>query len=315
MPKVTVVIPVYNGEKYVGDAIESVLNQTYKDWELIVVDDGSTDRTANVVNRYVAKNPRKINYIYQTNQGVSVALNEGILHGKGKYIALMGHDDRWLPKKLEKQVSILEKRRSFGLVCSATYVIDSLGQRNDLWRKPKAYQATYQDLRNKNFIYALTVLIRKTCLDKVGLHDENIRYVQDYDLWLRLGQKYRIYYLDEPLAEYRVHDTNLTKNTYGFFQDYLKIFRKTEVVGDLPVRQRRKLLAKKCYKFGKKLRDQKKYKQSAKAFLWALYYDPIVGRDYWSKEFENKRFTLPLRIANTYWLVILNLVQSLQQGT
>ncbi|MCK4248925.1 MAG: glycosyltransferase family 2 protein, partial [Candidatus Omnitrophica bacterium] len=119
--KVSVIIPVYNSEKFIRETIESVLNQTYYDFEIITVDDGSTDKSADIINSF---NDKRISYVYQKNQGISGARNTAISESKGEYIALLDHDDLWLPQKLEKQIPLLENNDKVGLVYSDCYNVD-----------------------------------------------------------------------------------------------------------------------------------------------------------------------------------------------
>lgn len=125
MPKVSVIIPVYNCENFIEETLKSVLSQTYKDFEVIVVDDDSKDRTGEIVN--VIKDKRIV-YIHQENGGVSMARNNGILNSKGEYIALLDHDDLWLPEKLERQMPTLESNSKIGLVYSDCHIVDSKGR-------------------------------------------------------------------------------------------------------------------------------------------------------------------------------------------
>ena len=203
MPKVSVIIPTYNSAQYIAEAIESVLAQTYKDYEIIVVDDGSIDNTREVLKPFMDK----IIYVYKENGGQASARNLGIKMSKGEYIAFLDSDDIWLPQKLELQVELLDSRPEVGLVYSDNYRftddegIIGLGSQ----RVQGLSGMVFNSLFLKNFIPTLTVMVRRKCLDDVGLFDESkhIVHSEDYDLWLRIAKKYEIAYIDKPLAKYR----------------------------------------------------------------------------------------------------------------
>ena len=127
MPKVSVIIPIYNAEKFISGTIESVIAQTYQDWEIIAVDDGSTDKTPEILTKYKKKLSSNLQVITQENSGVSIARNKGIPAARGEYIAFLDHDDLWTPEKLEKQVKLLDSNKELGLVYSDSYVIDECG--------------------------------------------------------------------------------------------------------------------------------------------------------------------------------------------
>ncbi|MCS7305026.1 MAG: glycosyltransferase [Thermoguttaceae bacterium] len=207
-PLVSVVIPVYNGEAYVGQAIESVLAQTWPHIELIVVNDGSTDGSAEVIGRY----RDRLLLVEQTNQGVAAARNAGIQRAKGELIALLDQDDWWRPEKLARQVPLLLNNPRVGLVHTA---VDHYDQDRQQWVGPLNPQARperlvgqcFRQLLLENQIYNSTVLIRAEALRQVGLCDLSIQgnTVQDYDLWLRIARHWDLAYVPEPLVVFRIH--------------------------------------------------------------------------------------------------------------
>ena len=212
MPKVSVIIPAYNCERFIGETIKSVLSQTYQDFEVLVIDDGSEDKTQEIVKGI---NDPKIVYIHhEENSGVSVARNNAITKSRGEYIALLDHDDLWLPEKLERQVPILESDPKVGLVYSDCYIIDLNGHilgRNFQDHHPHRGEV-FPDLFLDNFIPCLTVLIRKDALDRVGLFNPEFSIAEEYDLFLRIAEVYKVDFVDLPLAKYRLHETNFSKN-------------------------------------------------------------------------------------------------------
>ncbi|OGW78006.1 MAG: hypothetical protein A3C51_01665 [Omnitrophica bacterium RIFCSPHIGHO2_02_FULL_46_20] len=203
-PMVSVVIPTFNGEKYLEDAILSVFAQTYKDYELIIVDDGSKTRE---VEKICKKYYDRLKYIRQENRGISAARNNGIVNSNGKYIALLDDDDLWAPEKLEKQVKYYEelKRqgRNVGLIYTGHQVI---GEDNEV-QSSFLYKSSGYNYKILLFIDFIgtpsSVMVDKAVLDDVGTFDEALARSQDFDLWLRIAEKYEIYSINEFLIKYR----------------------------------------------------------------------------------------------------------------
>lgn len=211
MPRVTVVIPTYNRAQFIAEAIQSVLEQTFRDFELIVVDDGSTDDTAAVVSRFT--DPR-LRYIYQTNQERSAARNHGLRLARGEYVAFLDSDDVWLPAKLEHQVALLDARPAMGLVYTGAYIFE--GQCTFMEQRPRCRGEVLKALLMEDNVVcgsASTALVRRACFDSVGSFDENLRACEDWDMWLRLAAGgYEFDFVPQPLARCRVHGTNTQKD-------------------------------------------------------------------------------------------------------
>lgn len=223
MPKVSVIIPIYNAEKFISETIESVMAQTYPDWEIIAVDDGSTDKTPEILKEYKKKLPKKLHVITQKNSGVSIARNTGVSDAKGEYIAFLDHDDLWLPEKLEKQVKVLDSNKELGLLYSDSYMIDERGNlkkdtlissimsRNIL--RIKMFRGNIlNELFCVDFIPLLTTIVRKDTFDKVGMFNPEYKISEDYDLFLRIAQLYTVDFIERPLAKYRIHSRGISKN-------------------------------------------------------------------------------------------------------
>jgi glycosyltransferase involved in cell wall biosynthesis len=209
-PTVSVNLCCYNGEKYLEEALQSVLLQTYKDWELVVVNDGSTDSTERIIKSHMAAG-KPIVYHYQENAGLGSARNKALQLSSGRYIALIDQDDMWLPEKLEKQVRAFEVDRSLGLVYSDTYFIDQDGKELGTAFKrspPPAGDPFVGLLTHRNFMPCLTVLVRREAAQDVRGFNEKLKYVEDYDLFLRIALKYKVSCIPEPLAKYRIHAGN-----------------------------------------------------------------------------------------------------------
>lgn len=201
-PKVSVVIPTYNRAHTLSKSLNSVLNQTYQNFEIIIVDDGSSDNTEDVIRNFQKKDKRIIYVKHEKNKGQSAAENTGIKIAKGDYIAFQDSDDEWLPKKLEKQIKLIEKSPSdLGVVY--TGLLRIMGNKRiyvpGSWVKQKDGYI-YNELLKGNFVSTPTILARKECFQKLGMFDERLKALQDWDLVLRFSKFYKFGFIDEPLV-------------------------------------------------------------------------------------------------------------------
>lgn len=216
-PKVSVIIPSYNRAHFVGEAIQSILDQTFPDFEVIVVDDGSTDNTKDVVTSF--KDPR-VKYTFQENRGIAAARNTGIKATSGEYVAFLDSDDLWLPQHLELKVRLLDSRPEVALVCSDNYVVDYRTGTNlgTFWHRIRVNpeRASRQPLREllseECFISLQSTLVRRSVFAEVGYLDESLRLYDDWDICVRIAQRFSIETIDMPLVTYRVHGTNPSKD-------------------------------------------------------------------------------------------------------
>lgn len=222
MPKVSVIIPAYQCELFIKETLDSIFSQTYKDFEVIVVNDGSSDNTAQILLDY---QPKQNLFVFeQSNLGPSAARNNGIKRCSGEYIAFIDADDLWLPDKLEKQVAILEQNPETILVYSDTFFFDINKWKDTSFDFAPPYKGMiFEQLFVNNFIPLLTVLIRRNTLDKVGLFDEEIIGPEDYDLWLRSSQFGKVDFINEPLAVYRINFGQLSKKKLRMIQNILRV--------------------------------------------------------------------------------------------
>jgi len=206
MPKVSVLIPTYNAGEFICQAIDSVLAQTYTDFEIIVVDDGSTDDTRERLAAYGST----IRYVHQENRERSAARNHGIRLAGGEFIAFLDADDRWLPQKLAKQLVLLERQQELDLVYSWAQAFYGDRQWPRIlgtdFEKLEGLEA-FEGLLLGKSIPTLTVVARKKCLQDVRLFDEAIVIGEDWDLWLRIALQFRIGFVPEVLADYRLTGT------------------------------------------------------------------------------------------------------------
>lgn len=206
---VSVVIPAYNAERTLAAAIESVLGQTYRDLEIIVVDDGSADGTAGVAARF----GEDVRCIRQKNAGAAAARNAGILAAQGDAIALLDADDLWLPEKLERQVAFLDAHPAVGAVqCGARFVDDAL--RTLEVRPCRADRdALWEVLHFRNLpAFPSALVLRRSCLDQVRLFDTSLAILEDWDMAIKTARHCGLASLPEPLVLYRVHRGNRSRD-------------------------------------------------------------------------------------------------------
>ena len=222
----SVVTPCYNGARYIGETIESVLAQTYPRWEMIVVDDGSTDGSGGVVAPYAEADGR-IRYVRQENAGSAAARNNGIRRARGQYIALLDADDVWSPRFLERQIAFMRERGAVCVACSYDH-IDS--ESRPILRTTVAKDViTLRDMRVMNRIGCLTGLYDCSRHGKVYLREELRSIRDDYAYWYEIVALEGVAYGNrEPLARYRVLGDSTTgkkgrlvRHQYGFYRDYL----------------------------------------------------------------------------------------------
>jgi len=205
MPRVSIIIPTFNLARYIGRTLESVFAQTYTDYEVIVVDDGSTDDTRQVLARYAGR----LQYLYQGNRGVAAARNIALDKATGELIAYLDADDMWYPQKLEKQVDFLDRHEECGVVHSDTAVIDEsdriiYSEFNRQMHRDVPQGQCLMPLLQRCHIQPLTVMERRDCVEQTGGFDERLRGVDDYMRWILLAiEGVEFGYIDEPLAMYR----------------------------------------------------------------------------------------------------------------
>ena len=213
MPKVSVIIPTYNRLPMLKEGVESVLAQDFEDFELIVVDDGSTDGTADEITRYGGR----VKLLrHQENRGVSAARNSGILHARGKYIGFLDSDDLWVKGKLKIQVAFLDENPQYPL-CYTDEIWIRRGKRvNPMLKHAKFSGWILEKCLPLCIISPSSALMRKTLFSKVGLFDEALPVCEDYDLWLRVSVRFPIFFIDKRLIVKRGgHPDQLSNRSWG----------------------------------------------------------------------------------------------------
>ncbi len=203
-------MPVYNNERYLHAAIDSILRQTLKDLELVLLDDGSTDNSIDVVRTF--RDPR-IKLICLEHRGLPRVLNFGIQNAEGEYIARMDGDDIAIDTRLEKQVSFLNANPDVGIVGTYFHEIDEAGQVRATWVLPTDHESICKAMIKHSALAHPTVMMRRVVLETVGFYNEKLLGAEDYDLWIRISRSYRLANIPEPLLLWRVHESGFTSRT------------------------------------------------------------------------------------------------------
>ncbi|MFA5156164.1 MAG: glycosyltransferase [Candidatus Omnitrophota bacterium] len=223
MKKVSVIIPAYNKAAYTLSTVQSVIAQTYKDIEIIVVDDGSTDKTPEILRPF----RDSIKYIYKKNAGASSARNLGIRLASGQFIAFLDCDDLYLPDKLSVSIDYLIQNPQAGFVHTAAYFVDENDKVLRVFSHPNSKKTGWisESLILRNFICNSTVVARRTCIAKAGLFNESIFTPADWDMWLRFSEYCQAGYIDQPLTKYRIIGSYILNNIERAKNEELTVLR------------------------------------------------------------------------------------------
>jgi len=231
MPKVSIIIPTYNSSHFLARTVASVLRQSYTDWELLLIDDASSDQTVEIAEKLATADKRiKVYQLEYNSGGPATSKNLGWHKAQGEFIAFLDHDDEWLPEKLTQQLVILESSSDprLGLVSCSAYLKD------ESRRKSVVYQKNYQtaplaDLANGNFIISSScVLVKREVFQTVGGFDTTFKIFDDWDMWLRLAEAdYSFAFLETPLVNYLVHADNACRNNHRLDEEeFIKVYEK-----------------------------------------------------------------------------------------
>lgn len=221
-PLISIITPTYNRADFLGEAIDSVLAQTFDDFELIVVDDGSTDNTSSLVKEY---SDHRIRYFYQANQGQSVARNRALEKAKGEYICFLDSDNVWLENKLKKSLEVFKAHPKVDVVYADCILIDEDG--NELSRKNmKRYSGLIAKYMIKdNCVSMNTTMTKRECFNRFGGFDEDCKVADDYDLWLRFSGHYNFHYISEYFVNYRVMKNQISSDKKRRFDSNERIIK------------------------------------------------------------------------------------------
>jgi glycosyltransferase involved in cell wall biosynthesis len=216
MPEVSVIIPTYNSAQFLDEALQSVFDQTFKDFEVIVVDDGSTDQTKQVLDKY----GDRIRYIFQENGGPAKARNRGIKASSGKYVAFLDADDIWLPLKLKKQVNTFRHRPELAMVFTEHCLFNERGvYKTSLGKKKKLLKG---DIARNIFLHSgvatSTVMVRKDVFSEIGLFEEALYIAEDDNMWIRIAANFKVELIDESLLKHRSHPQSIMTDKRKLFE-------------------------------------------------------------------------------------------------
>jgi glycosyltransferase involved in cell wall biosynthesis len=220
---VSVVIATFNTGRYLPQAVQSVLSQTYSNVEILIIDDGSTDDTAQIIRRW--EQDERVRVYRQPNGGQAQARNRGVALSKGQYVAFLDADDEWLSHKLSRQMPLFTNPQ-VGVVYSEYECMDAEGR-----ALPKPPTRMYRGrvtaaLLIDNFVSFQTAVVRRECLERHGAFDESVRMGDDYDLWLRLSAHYEFDYIPQPTARYRVWSGQMSKNYRRRYESAIRTMRR-----------------------------------------------------------------------------------------
>lgn len=287
-PLISIIIPCYNAEKYIAETIQSVINQTHKNWELIIVNDGSTDNSIEIINKYIDLDNR-IKLINKENTGVSDTRNKGIVLAKGEFMAFLDADDVWNSDFLESTLLKFSSDHSLGLVHSDNQIIneysEKLGQINTSF---EGYVLDKLLLGGENeYIFAISsVVVKKEVVENVGQFDVRLSNGADHEFYFRVANKYKIGRVPKIGIYYRLHANNMHANIELLEKDTLAIYKKADETNLF----KNSIFRRKCY---------------------STIYLILAGS--WWKDGKNKRKGIyyTLKSIITYPLVIFKLIKKL----
>jgi glycosyltransferase involved in cell wall biosynthesis len=226
IPYVSVIIPTYNRALLLGRAIQSILNQTYQNFEIIVVDDCSSDDTEKVINGFYDKRMRYIRH--EERKGANAARNTGIKSATGRYIAFQDSDDEWLPEKLEKQVRAFKDGPSdLGVVYTSYWMLEDDRKTYCPPSYIKQKDGNIHDvLLETNFISTPTAVVKKECFEIAGMFDEGLPRLQEWELWIRISKHYCFKHIDEPLVKTYLQPDSISRNMNALIVAQKRVFEK-----------------------------------------------------------------------------------------
>ncbi|ATH06695.1 hypothetical protein BIY24_01695 [Halobacteriovorax marinus] len=224
----SIIMPAYNAEKYIKESIQSVVSQDFISWELLVIDDGSFDKTKDVVTSFDFDN--RIKYFYQENSGVARARNLGIEKSRGEYVAFLDSDDLWVSSKLSRVYLELVDKPTVGLLYSNYYCFtDDRNEKVEAVHYPYFNDSMYESLIVLDYIATLTAVVRRTVLIELKGFDESFFGTEDWDLWIRVAEVSEVFFLDERLGFYRIHSGGISKNIERQIRQELAVIEKHRV--------------------------------------------------------------------------------------
>lgn len=238
-PTVSVIIPTYNRAQYIGDALGSVLRQTFTDFEVLIADDGSTDGTTALLAGFT---DLRVRVLRLEHRGISATMNAGLREARGRFIARLDSDDLWYAELLAEEVKCLEASPDVGVVYSKAQAMSADGTpREHYLGLPMRYpDDSLLSLAWGDATCNITILARRACFDSAGPYDETLRTHEDWDMWLRVAHQHRFAFLDQTLAQFREHDDSITSPRVAGFVEHIearrRVIDKLFSGADLPAR-------------------------------------------------------------------------------
>jgi glycosyltransferase involved in cell wall biosynthesis len=226
---ISIVMSAYNSERFISDSISSILNQTYEDWELVIINDASSDNTLKIIDQFSEKDSRIKLIDNENNLGLTVSLNVGIKNSNGEFIARLDSDDLAEPFRLDTQFNYLRTHSDVGLVGSGAYLINSYGNKIGSMNVMSQQYFVNKFLIHLNPFIHSSIMVRREALNNIGSYREKFRYSQDYDLILRLHDKYTLSNISMPLIRWRVSDGSLTMKYHTLQRIYADIAREFSI--------------------------------------------------------------------------------------
>lgn len=234
LPLVSAIVPAFNAEDYLETAINSALKQSYPNIEIIVVDDGSTDRTGVIADAFASKFPERVKVVHQENGGLCAARNSAIRHAKGEYFALLDADDEWLPHHIQNSIEAFAKHPGAALVHSNVELMDrsgsGLGSPKNKWRGSSNTNPWLEIFLRREHVLCPTAVFKRQDDASENYFDTHFNRLgcEDRDLWLRIASKYALVYLDHVHARYRLHAGNMSKQSEKMLEARLRLVAKHE---------------------------------------------------------------------------------------
>jgi glycosyltransferase involved in cell wall biosynthesis len=288
LPLVSVVVPVYNLAHYLKPCIDNILNQSYENLEVVIVDDGSTDNTKEVAKFYTEKY-EFIRYIYQENKGYPSAHKRGVEEAKGEFVIVIDPDDYWTYENLiTDQVQLMLKNSNLGLVFADMKIVDEEGQIiNPSFRKTHPFHRgkVLKKLLDYDFIPLGTALMRKKVVLSVGNFYTGIPYMQDYLLFLRIARDYEVDYIENIALAYRKHNNNISNNLVRMAQNTIETIK--ILLEESPVLKKElgflfisSLFSKKYFKLARAYVYTDRILESIPKYLISIFYNPLNIKSY-----------------------------------
>jgi glycosyltransferase involved in cell wall biosynthesis len=283
MPTVDVIIPAYNAATYLPAALESVISQTFNDWQIILVDDGSTDNTAEVVAPFLNRCGSKLTYIRQENYGLPVARNAAIRSSNSEFLALLDADDVWLPCRLAESLKAMMVRPEVGLCYGLITYIDQDGITEETFEGNRKHAegkiAPHIYLRDVE-LPCPTMTFRRQCIKEVGLFDETMRATEDRDLWLRIALRYEVAFVPMVLAYYRRSSSSMSADGQRMLHAQLKFISKHFGAEGCGLQQRQAALSRSYKQYAENLKARGHAAAALRTSFHALVLYPLSISSY-----------------------------------